>query len=90
MTVVGMAELRLILQRASHVPLRTGGRGSFRTQSQNRTNALRKLRTMIQDAWEKPKERKMRTGISKAGKARRKADKQFRSKVRCGQIHYRV
>lgn len=40
-----------------------------------------KLRNMIDEVWEKPKERKMRTGLSKAGKAMRRADKEFRSKV---------
>lgn len=52
-----------------------------RTQKQNRSQALHKLREMINEAWEPAKERKMRTGISKAGKEIRKADKRHRSQV---------
>ncbi|CBN79197.1 conserved unknown protein [Ectocarpus siliculosus] len=56
----------------------------FRTQKQNRSQALAKLREMINEAWEPAKERKMRTGISKKGKAIRKQDKLHRSKVKAG------
>ncbi|CAN0254583.1 unnamed protein product, partial [Ectocarpus sp. 13 AM-2016] len=51
------------------------------TQKQNRSQALAKLREMINEAWEPAKERKMRTGISKKGKAIRKQDKLHRSKA---------
>ncbi|CAM9194468.1 unnamed protein product [Ectocarpus sp. 4 AP-2014] len=51
------------------------------TQKQNRSQALAKLREMINEAWEPAKERKMRTGISKKGKAIRKQDKLYRSKA---------
>lgn len=53
-----------------------------RTQTQNRSTALKKLKEMIEEAWNPPKERQMRTGISKRGKAMRRADKEFRSKVK--------
>lgn len=59
-----------------------------RTQAQNRVNVVRKLKSMIEAAWEKPKERKMRTGLSKAGKAMRRADKGFRSKVGFMELHW--
>lgn len=55
-----------------------------RTQTQNRSNALKKLKDMIEEAWNPPKERQMRTGISKKGKAMRRAEKEFRSKVEDG------
>ncbi|CAN0052601.1 unnamed protein product, partial [Ectocarpus sp. 8 AP-2014] len=51
------------------------------TQKQNRSQALAKLREMINEAWEPAKERKMRTGIGKKGKAIRKQDKLHRSKA---------
>ncbi|CAN0382512.1 unnamed protein product, partial [Scytosiphon promiscuus] len=53
----------------------------FRTQKQNRAQALQKLRGMINEAWEPAKERKMRTGIGKKGKEIRKQEKLHRSKV---------
>eukprot|EP00903_Cladosiphon_okamuranus_P006707 g6546.t1 len=56
----------------------------FRTQKQNRSQALQKLREMINEAWEPAKERKMRTGIGKKGKEMRKRDKLHRSKVKAG------
>lgn len=52
-----------------------------RTQKQNRSQALHKLREMINEAWEPAKERKMRTGIGKKGKEIRKQEKLHRSKV---------
>ncbi|CAM9881552.1 unnamed protein product [Scytosiphon promiscuus] len=53
----------------------------FRTQKQNRAQALQKLRGMINEAWEPAKERKMRTGIGKKGKEIRKQEKLHRSKA---------
>ena len=53
-----------------------------RTQRQNRSQALNKLKEMVEEAWEPAKERKLRTGISKTGKEIRKADKRHRSQVR--------
>ena len=55
--------------------------GRNRTQKQNRSQALHKLREMINEAWEPAKERKMRTGIGKKGKEIRKQEKLHRSKV---------
>ena len=52
-----------------------------RTQRQNRSQALHKLQEMVEEAWEPAKERKLRTGISKAGKEARKADKRHRSQA---------
>lgn len=54
---------------------------TLRTQKQNRSQALQKLREMIGEAWEPAKERKMRTGIGKKGKQIRKQEKIHRSKV---------
>eukprot|EP00904_Undaria_pinnatifida_P007034 jgi/Undpi1/3460/HiC_scaffold_16.g06832.m1 len=56
----------------------------FRTQRQNRSQALHKLKEMVEEAWEPAKERKLRTGISKTGKEIRKADKRHRSQVKAG------
>lgn len=42
---------------------------------------MQKLREMINEAWEPAKERKMRTGISKAGKEIRLAEKHRRAKA---------
>ncbi|CAN0275861.1 unnamed protein product [Ascophyllum nodosum] len=56
----------------------------FRTQRQNRHAAMQKLREMIDEAWEPAKERKMRTGVSKAGKEMRLAEKHRRAKVKSG------
>ena len=59
-------------------------RRSHRTQRQNRHAAMQKLREMIDEAWEPAKERKMRTGVSKAGKEMRLAEKHRRAKVKRG------
>ncbi|CAB9524401.1 hydrolase ICT1, mitochondrial [Seminavis robusta] len=53
-----------------------------RTQEKNRKTAVSKLQTMILEAWERPKERKMRTGISRAAKARNVENKRRRSNVK--------
>ncbi|CAM9610055.1 unnamed protein product, partial [Choristocarpus tenellus] len=53
-----------------------------RTQRQNRLTAVQKLTEMVKQAVVPPKERNMRTGIGKKGKAIRKAEKRFRSQVR--------
>lgn len=54
----------------------------YRTQGQNRKEALDKLRSMILQAWERPKVRKQRKGISKAEKQRRKEFKKKRSETK--------
>lgn len=61
----------------------------FRTQSQNRSMAVKKLKQMVEEAWSPPKERNMRTGISKTGKAIRRADKEFRAKVKANRSKVR-
>lgn len=50
-----------------------------RTQIQNRKTALAKLQEIILQAYPRPVERKVRTGVSKAAKARNKEDKKKRS-----------
>ena len=37
----------------------------YRTQMQNRKDAMRKLEGMVRDSWDRPKVRKMRVGLSK-------------------------
>ena len=54
----------------------------YRTQAQNKKAALGKLRKMIMEAYPRPKERKMRNGLSKVTKERRKEDKRKRSQVK--------
>lgn len=54
----------------------------YRTQGQNKKEALDKLRSMILQAWERPKVRKQRKGISKAEKQRRKEFKKKRSETK--------
>jgi protein subunit release factor B len=49
-----------------------------RTQTANRRAALDKLQQMVAKAWPRPAVRKMRTGLSEAGKERRKEEKQRR------------
>jgi len=53
-----------------------------RTQTANRKEALSKLQAFLKQAWERPKERKMRTGISKKTKEQRKEFKRRRSEVK--------
>lgn len=53
-----------------------------RTQPQNRKAAIQKLREMILQAWPRPKERNMRTGISAKTKKKRKEDKRKRKFVK--------
>ena len=54
----------------------------YRTQAQNKKAALSKLREMIMEAYPRPKERKMRKGLSKITKERRKEEKRKRSQVK--------
>jgi peptidyl-tRNA hydrolase ICT1 len=51
----------------------------YRTQAQNRKDALSKLEEIILTAYPRPKIRKVRKGISKAAKERNKEDKRRRS-----------
>jgi hypothetical protein len=53
-----------------------------RTQVQNRKTAMHKLQEMILQAWPRPKERKLRTGLSNGTKKRRKEDKRKRGEVK--------
>jgi hypothetical protein len=54
----------------------------YRTQIQNKKSAFSKLQSMILQAWERPKIRKQRTGISQAAKERNKEDKRKRSEMK--------
>jgi protein subunit release factor B len=54
----------------------------YRTQAQNKKAALNKLRDMILKAYPRPKERKMRKGLSQKTKERRKEEKRKRSQVK--------
>lgn len=53
-----------------------------RTQAQNRKTAFSKLKAIILEAYPRPKQREIRTGISQAGKERRREDKRKRSQVK--------
>lgn len=53
-----------------------------RTQVQNRKTAMHKLQEMILQAWPRPKERNLRTGLSNGTKKRRKEDKRKRGEVK--------
>lgn len=53
-----------------------------RTQGMNKKSAIDKLRSMVMDAWPRPKIRKQRKGISKAAKARNKEFKKRRSETK--------
>jgi hypothetical protein len=53
-----------------------------RTQIQNKKTAMLKLQEMILQAWPRPKERKLRTGLSNGTKKRRKEDKRKRGEVK--------
>lgn len=53
-----------------------------RMQGQNRKEVVSKLEALVLQAWPRPKERKMRKGISKAAKARNKEFKRKRSDVK--------
>ena len=44
----------------------------YRTQLQNRKDAIRKLEGMVKESWDRPKVRKMRVGLSKKTKENRK------------------
>lgn len=54
----------------------------YRTQAQNRKDAVRKLEAMVLKAYPRPKLRKMRKGVSKAAKERKKQDKKQRSQTK--------
>jgi ribosome-associated protein len=55
---------------------------AHRTQAANRREALAKLASRVREAWEPPKVRKQRVGLSKRGKATRKEDKRRRGAVK--------
>ena len=54
----------------------------YRTQLQNRKKALEKLEEIILKAYPRPVERKLRKGVSKAAKERKREDKKKRSDVK--------
>lgn len=54
----------------------------YRTQVQNRKDALDKLQELILKNYPRPKERKIRTGISKKAKEINKEQKRFKSEVK--------
>eukprot|EP00545_Synedropsis_sp_CCMP1620_P005952 CAMPEP_0119020856 /NCGR_PEP_ID=MMETSP1176-20130426/24888_1 /TAXON_ID=265551 /ORGANISM="Synedropsis recta cf, Strain CCMP1620" /LENGTH=231 /DNA_ID=CAMNT_0006975351 /DNA_START=106 /DNA_END=801 /DNA_ORIENTATION=- len=54
----------------------------YRTQGQNRKAALAKLEDIILQAYPRPKVRKLRTGVSKATKARNKVEKKKRGETK--------
>merc|ERR1740139_966806 len=51
----------------------------YRTQRQNKKDAFIKLEEMIMKAYPRPKQRKLRTGVSKKGKKKNLEDKRRRS-----------
>jgi hypothetical protein len=61
-----------------------------RTQIQNRKSALAKLEVMILEAYPRPKERKLRKGVSKAAKERNKQEKKKRGETKANrkQVDY--
>jgi len=54
----------------------------YRTQNQNRKDVFDKLEALILKAYPRPKIRKVRKGLSKGAKERRREDKRFRSTVK--------
>jgi peptidyl-tRNA hydrolase ICT1 len=54
----------------------------YRTQAQNKKAVLAKLQVLILQAYPRPKERNMRTGISKVTKERRRDEKRKRGTVK--------
>jgi len=54
----------------------------YRTQAQNRKDVLDKLQELILKNYPRPKERKMRKGISKKAKERNKEQKRLKSEVK--------
>ena len=54
----------------------------YRTQAQNRKDAVKKVEDIVLKAYPRPKVRKMRKGVSKAAKERKKQDKKYRSQTK--------
>ncbi len=54
----------------------------YRTQAQNRKDVLDKLQEIILKNYPRPKERKLRKGISKKAKERNKEQKRLKSEVK--------
>lgn len=54
----------------------------YRTQAQNRKDVLDKLQEIILKNYPRPKERKLRKGISKKAKERNKERKRLKSEVK--------
>lgn len=54
----------------------------YRTQAQNRKDAVKKVEDIVLKAYPRPKVRKMRKGVSKAAKERKKQDKKHRSQTK--------
>ena len=51
----------------------------YRTQLQNRKDAIKKLQDIIKTSWARPKVRKMRKGLSKKAKENRRENKKRNS-----------
>ena len=54
----------------------------YRTQAQNRKDAVKKVEDIVLKAYPRPKVRKIRKGVSKAAKERKKQDKKHRSQTK--------
>jgi len=76
---------RLVQQQANRINKEgylTLSSQEYRTQGQNRKDVVQKVESMVLQAWPRPKERKLRKGISKAAKERNKEAKRRRSDVK--------
>eukprot|EP00521_Asterionellopsis_glacialis_P014215 CAMPEP_0195298984 /NCGR_PEP_ID=MMETSP0707-20130614/24600_1 /TAXON_ID=33640 /ORGANISM="Asterionellopsis glacialis, Strain CCMP134" /LENGTH=214 /DNA_ID=CAMNT_0040361241 /DNA_START=286 /DNA_END=930 /DNA_ORIENTATION=- len=76
---------RLLKQQANRVNKEgylTLSSQEYRTQGQNRKDVISKAASLVLQAWPRPKERKLRKGISKAAKQRNKEYKRKRSEVK--------
>jgi RF-1 domain len=62
---------------------------AYRTQSDNRKDVFKKLEAAILQVWPRPKERKLRVGLSERGKQKRKEDKLKQSSKKEGRRNQR-
>jgi RF-1 domain len=61
----------------------------YRTQTENRKDVMKKLEAAVLAVWPRPKERKLRVGLTANGKRKRREDKQKHSLKKQGRQNYR-
>jgi ribosome-associated protein len=91
---IGPLEVRQRFQQAYRNSINSDGiyrieSQVYRTQTENRKDVMKKLEAAVLAAWPRPKERKLRVGLTANGKRKRREDKEKHSLKKQGRQNYR-